>query len=233
MSEYRFVLPLPPPDNALHRYSAHGSYATSEYQDWLKRARAVLLPALVDHIPDLSRWWEAEVSVYRGKSGDTQNFSKALLDVLSGARPSVKGDRSRRTGKELSPGTIIKEGLFWDDDRRVRTVRLHLMAANDPEPTVEVVLREASPPPDRLQEAKARAAAEALVARLQARADAWNAKYPVGTRVTYSNPGYGEHYLGCATTGLAVMADGSVWVPVDGIPAELGYLKATRKKAKP
>ena len=107
---WQVELPLPPPDNALHRTGGLVRYPTVRYKDWLAVAEGVLYDALPKgHVSDTSQWWVIQLDYYMAAMGDMPNREKAVLDLLGGS--TLRGGKIEKSGR----------GLF-DDDRRVKRV---------------------------------------------------------------------------------------------------------------
>lgn len=164
-SRLHFYLPLPPTDNAL--ISKTGGYPTRAYKDWLDHA----VPLLDDQIeeqggaPQCDGWWMVEIIVWIGRQ-DGANFTKAILDLLSGRRraPStmtVAGANGRE--RKVSKGDLITppECGVWRDDNRVGRLFVTVAAVRcrDEDQRCEVRLTPVGAPLDwaAMLESKARA----------------------------------------------------------------------------
>lgn len=217
----RLELPLPPADNQCHRSGRFSRYATAEYRDWLDLAGEILREALGDWQPDTARWWRVEGYLCLGvRDRDAANHTKAALDLLSGSRVARKGDL-RRSGEAATPGVILKPGGLWDDDCRVILGYWGPQYLRHPEPRLLLSVVPAKAPLDYRAETVA-------ATKAQREVDRWNARHPVGTLVSVTNPGDGERFRGCRTTSPAIAEDRQAVVYVGGLATDLADVTAER-----
>lgn len=156
-------LPLPPSANNMHRRTVRGGkavqYATDAYREWLIVANEMVRDALMGmhgNMPplDLDKWWGIEVGIFAGpRRVDTDNVIKPVLDLLSGHYPG-------------SGGRIEKQGLLFDDDRRVKVVSVLLETTHEDEPAIRIYAYQTGSPCNMRELAKYEARQDREAARL-------------------------------------------------------------------
>lgn len=129
----QLALCLPPTDNMLHRSGAYGRYPTAGYKDFLGICTPQLDEVLGDWEPDTERWWEVKIGLFLGSRADGPNYTKALLDLLSGAR--VAEEKLEIGERKIGKGSIYHHGGLWNDDRRVCLLEVIVLEVRVKEPS--------------------------------------------------------------------------------------------------
>lgn len=121
---------LPPSANALRQINwvRRTQSISRRYEQWLAAEEPHLEALLAGHVPDTERWWYVEIKLWTGghQHGDTQNYDKALFDLL---------------GTRAHP-------RWWDDDGRVADLRVTLIKCRCQLPRAMVIAVPAPVPPD-------------------------------------------------------------------------------------
>lgn len=141
-------LPLPPPDNNLHRRTGTRLHPTVPYVRWLRECAPLLAEVLGDRVPDTERWWKITGQLHIGSLSEMQNHLKAIPDLLRGRWFNTETRR-------------VEDGPGWfDDDNRVVAIHWHLKSRRQSRPWVRLEVEESEPPVD----------ARAVLAELRAKA---------------------------------------------------------------
>lgn len=149
--ELRLSVSLPPTDNACHATGNGRRYATDKYKAWLRLENPRLLALLGEWEPDYVRWWSVEIRLWmpilrkNAKRADPQNYTKALLDLLTGTREKRYGERNAQ-GETITGDGLIKPGALWADDNQVRTCRHHVVTLDAEAPGALMLVTPAEAP---------------------------------------------------------------------------------------